>query len=413
MRAIRYILFLTVGFQLVAVSCRAQVPGCTDPLANNFNPSATINDGSCTYDPISVSPKKTSQLHETLSQTSGLTVWDGYIRTHVDHADTKIYALDTVYADIKKYYNLEGVTNFDWEEIQQDDEYLYIGDFGNNSGNRTDLHLLRVEKQSLQAGDPVIDTIWFTYSDQLDFNPPDAYQTDFDCEAFIVSEDSIYLFTKQWVSIQTSVYSFPKVTGKHTARKTDSYGIQGLITGAAFVDSSNLIVLCGYTSLLHPFLWLFYDFRGYDFFSGNKRRITVSLPFHQVEGIATRDGLKYYLSNESFILQPAANNPQKLHIFDLRGLLEDYIARITSSGTDSIPEEIEVYPNPAGSYITVRIPVHLRPTGYKILDLSAKVVLEGKLTEEISVIEMNQIMPGSYTLWIERDGKKSVQIMKF
>ena len=222
MRTIINILFLTVGFQLVNISCRAQVPGCTDPLANNFNSSATINDGSCTYYPFSIAPKKTSQLSGTLSETSGLIVWDGYIWTHIDYSDTKIYALDTVYADIKKHYNLEGVTNYDWEEMQQDDEYLYIGDIGNNSGKRTDLHLLRVEKQSLQAGDAIIDTIWFTYSDQVDFNPPGAYQTDFDCEAFIVSGDSVFLFTKQWISIQTSVYSFPKVPGNHIAQKREN-----------------------------------------------------------------------------------------------------------------------------------------------------------------------------------------------
>mgnify|MGYP001608249981 CR=1 FL=1 len=29
----------------------APVPGCTDPLATNFNPDATANDGSCTYPP--------------------------------------------------------------------------------------------------------------------------------------------------------------------------------------------------------------------------------------------------------------------------------------------------------------------------------------------------------------------------
>ncbi len=28
------------------------VPGCTDPSANNFDPSATVDDGSCTYDPV-------------------------------------------------------------------------------------------------------------------------------------------------------------------------------------------------------------------------------------------------------------------------------------------------------------------------------------------------------------------------
>jgi hypothetical protein len=27
------------------------IPGCTDPAANNYNPNATVDDGSCTYDP--------------------------------------------------------------------------------------------------------------------------------------------------------------------------------------------------------------------------------------------------------------------------------------------------------------------------------------------------------------------------
>jgi len=33
-----------------ASSAPAPILGCTDPLANNFNPSATEDDGSCTYD---------------------------------------------------------------------------------------------------------------------------------------------------------------------------------------------------------------------------------------------------------------------------------------------------------------------------------------------------------------------------
>ena len=195
-------------------------------------------------------------------------------------------------------------------------------------------------------------------------------------------------------------------------RKEKTHSAQGLITGAAFVESSNLLVLCGYTSLLHPFFWLCYDFKDQDFFSGNKRKITVSLPFHQVEGIATSDGLKYYVSNESFVLQPAANNPQKLHIFDLKGLLGGYIAGIHAQQTDSYTEKIEVYPNPAETMITVRIPVHLRPSAYKLFDQSAKVLREGTLTEEFSFIDLNQIMPGSYTLWIESNGKESVQIVR-
>ena len=30
------------------------IPGCTDPAANNYNPQATVNDGSCTYNPTPI-----------------------------------------------------------------------------------------------------------------------------------------------------------------------------------------------------------------------------------------------------------------------------------------------------------------------------------------------------------------------
>ena len=58
----------------------SQVSGCKDPLANNYNSSATINDGSCTYNvtpytpPVLVSPMNT-----TLQETSGLQMADNFL----------------------------------------------------------------------------------------------------------------------------------------------------------------------------------------------------------------------------------------------------------------------------------------------------------------------------------------------
>ena len=151
---------LIISFQLFLISCQAQVPGCTDPLANNYNSSATTNDGSCTYDPYSVAPTNTMGLSETLKETSGLIIWDGYVWSHNDNTDTILYGLDTVNADIVTEHKLPGIENISWEEISQDEESIYLGDFGNNtSGNRTDLHLFRIDKKSLKAGKPIIDTI--------------------------------------------------------------------------------------------------------------------------------------------------------------------------------------------------------------------------------------------------------------
>lgn len=293
---------------------------------NTMGPEASMNDGSCTYDLVWVAPYKTIELSEVLTETSGLILWEGLLWTHNDDSDNRLYGLDTATAKIKKTHILWKTENKDWEEIAQDEGYIYIGDFGNNSGDRKDLHILRVEKNSLKTGKASIDTIWFSYSDQHQADPAGLNQTEFDCEAFVVSSDSIYLFTKQWLSGNTTLYAMSKEPGEHVAEKQSSFNIEGLVTGATFLERERLLVLCGYSGLSQPFLHLFYDYPGNDFFIGNKRRVNVSLLFHQIEGVATEDGLKYYLSNEYSSLESAGYvNPQKLHMLDLGPYLQEYL----------------------------------------------------------------------------------------
>jgi len=331
MKTIHRSYFFMLLFQAVILglaSCNQKGQGCTDPRANNLVPGATENDGSCTYDQVWLVPVKTLVMDEKLSGTSGLISWNGRVWTHNDYDDTQLYALDTATAEIVGETLLPEVGNSDWEDIAQDGEYIYVGDFGNNaSGNRTDLHILRVEMASLISGSPSIDTLWFSYSDQEDLSPAQANQTDFDCEAMVVSASRIYLFTKQWLSGQTTLYVLPKEPGTHVAQKKEDFNIQGLVTGATLLDSEKLLMLCGYTGILQPFVYLFYDYGGEDFFSGNKRRVHIQIPFLQVEGITSSDGLTCFLSNESFVLEPASNLPQQLLRLDLSGLLGDYLNR--------------------------------------------------------------------------------------
>ena len=172
---------------------------------------------------------------------------------------------------------------------------MYFGDIGNNRGSRCDLHILRISKESILNHTFAVDTIAFYYEDQTDFSPQ-PQSTDFDCEAFVVSRDSIYLFTKQWVSNQTTLYSLPKTPGTHIAHRHETYNANGLVTGAAYLPEYQLAVLCGYDyatenmlSALHPFIVLLYDFQAEKFFSGNKRRLDFDYLIRaQVEAIATR-----------------------------------------------------------------------------------------------------------------------------
>lgn len=322
MRIFCWLVLLNIIF---TATVNAQIAGCTDLLSKNYNPMATLNDGSCQYKKASIRPEFSKKLDERLHETSGLIFWEGKLWTQNDDKDKLVYGLDTISGEILESYELKNVINKDWEEISQDSSYLYIGDFGNNmSGNRTDLHILRIKKNSLLTN-PVIDTIYFSYPDQIDFTPSKANKTDYDGEAFIVSKDSIFIFTKQWKSKQTALYSLPKLPGNHKAKLKAVLDIRGLVTGATFLESDNIIVLCGYTKRLKPFLYLLYDFKNSDFFSGNKRRIKLRLPFHQIEGIATEDGLHYYLTNENFSRKPFIKKPQKFHKVDLSSFLKQYL----------------------------------------------------------------------------------------
>lgn len=303
-------------FLLCTTSTYSQISGCTDAFAKNFNPNATINDGSCVYDFVKIKPETTLPLSDTLVETSGLIAFDNLLWTHNDDHDTNIYGMDSN-GKIQKKIKLEKVTNTDWEEISQDSNYIYIGDFGNNSrGNRTDLHILRIEKKSFLRNNPVIDTIAFSYSNQTNFNAQKSNSTNFDCEAFVVSKDSIYLFTKQWSDNKTSVYVLPKNPGNYIAQWKTTLDVEGMVTGATLTPK-NEIVLCGYTKTFHTFLYLLTNLKNYDFSAANKRRMKFSLTYHQIEGIASFDGNLFYISNEHFIKKPIANNPQAIHIVDL------------------------------------------------------------------------------------------------
>jgi len=304
---------------------QSQILGCTDPLSKNYNPKATINDGSCQYKDKKLKPIFSNKLSNDVLETSGLITFDNLLWTHNDDTDTNIYGLDTV-GNIKKKIKLEKVINTDWEAISQDSSYIYIGDFGNNyRGNRTDLHILRIEKKSFLLNAPIIDTISFSYSDQTDFSQTTPNKTNFDCEAFIVSKDSIYLFSKQWSEKKTNIYVLPKNPGKHVAQYKQNLDVKGLVTDATYLEDQKLIALCGYSKTGKTFIYLLYDFKNYDFLSGNKRKLKLKLRFHQIEGISTQDGLRYYLSNENFKRKPFINNPQKLHQLDLSKNLSQYL----------------------------------------------------------------------------------------
>ena len=312
----------------------SQKLGCTDVLAKNYDAKATINNGSCTYKKVKVKPFKSFILEQKINESSGLLVFDDYLWTHNDDHDMNLYgyAIDSILqvtSDTLKFSKtIPLVSTIDWEAITQDEDYIYLGDFGNNyRGNRTDLQIKKISKIGIYDQSFTAETIEFVYENQFDFSKQKPEHTNFDCEAMVTIDSTLYLFTKQWLNNETTVYKLNKNPGKQTAKANESFKIKGLVTDATYLKEYNLLVICGYTKLLKPFIYLFYDFERDHFFSGNKRRIKLKLPFHQIEGITSTNGLQYFLSNEEFKLAKGIIDvPQKLHILDLSPYLKDYIS---------------------------------------------------------------------------------------
>lgn len=340
-------LIVQIALLCYVAPLNAQQSGCTDAQATNFNPNASVNNGSCEYAQTSVNTSESWLLPMVLNETSGLIQWDQKIWTHNDDTDINLYAIDTSAIDDFYAQPLLSTSNTDWEEISQDEQYVYVGDFGNNaSGNRTDLKILRVEKSSILNSSPVIDTLAFSYSSQTDFTPKSPNTTNFDCEAFIVTSDKIFLFTKEWMSKKTTLYSIPKTPGTYRADYVTEYDVEGLITGATYQEDKRLILLSGYSETLQPFLFLLYDFQTDEFFSGNKRKVSLNLPFHQVEGITTKNGLDYFVSNERFS-QSGITTEAKIHSLNLSPFLENYIETLSAEVPYQEKEQpVILYPNP-------------------------------------------------------------------
>ena len=260
-----------------------------------------------------IKPAFVATLSDSITETSGLIAFDGLLWTHNDDHDTTLYGLDTL-GKIKKKVSFSGLKNIDWEEITQDEHYIYIGDFGNNyQGNRTDLRIYKIAKSEFYEADPKIDTITFSYADQTEFAAQKSNSTNFDCEAFVAANDSLYLFTKRWNDQKSAVYVLSKQAGKQQAKLKTILNVKGLVTGATLTPNQQTVVLCGYTKKGKAFLYLMSDFLKMDFSSLSTKRMSLKLRFHQIEGICTFDGNTFYISNEKFVLKPFISNSQKLH----------------------------------------------------------------------------------------------------
>ena len=373
--------------------------GCPDPFAINFNTGASINDGSCVYELTNYSMENITDLsNPTLNENSGIVFFDDHIWAINDGGNSNtIYQLDTLGTIIREI-SISNAQNVDWEALSQNDQSLFIGDFGNNSGSRQDLSIYVIDKAEIQ--NPLISSVnavkrTFVYEDQVEFLwGSNAHN--YDCEAFISLDDSLYLFSKNWLNEQTKMYALPvSWTDTATAVLKSSFDVNGLITDASVDINTGRLVLLGYknngANLYSSFVWMIWDYEENNFFTGNKRRIEIGSMFTlaQTEGIALINSARGFVSSEQ--ISSIVTIPPKLLKFDF----SDYFFEQTMQAPSETPDEIRVYPNPGGQKIIITAS---KGDFFIYESPSLRLVLKGEL--ESNQIDVSKLGSGAYFLKI-------------
>lgn len=310
-----------------------QVYGCIDSSANNYNPSATINDGSCTYNDIYYTPSKVlDSMSYILKESSGLQWAENSLWTINDKGgEPDLYRIDTASTTILQTIRLTGATNVDWEEVAFDGTYFYVGDFGNNlNGARTDLKIYKFPYNSIpdytttpQAAisSEKIEVINFIYKDQQNPIAVGLDATKFDCEAMVVSEGRIDLFTKDWIDFTSTHYVINStLAGSYVATPIDTLDTGYLVTAASKAPGQEVVVLLGYQNSFpgNHYMHLLSGYSDGKYFNGNKRKIDLpnAATMGQAEGITFTNDNYGYLSNEK-LENSFVTVSQKLHSFNI------------------------------------------------------------------------------------------------
>jgi hypothetical protein len=245
---------------------------------------------------------KIHNLPDEINESSGM-VESGNLLWIINDSGNEpmIYGYNYQQNTIERRVFVADAVNTDWEELTQDAGHFYIGDFGNNVGDRKDLRIYIIDKTALQTSDTVTPSgvIGFSFEDQTDFTPANQ-NTSFDCEAFIVIDDSLVLFTKDWLTEQTKLYKLPAKSGTYSAEFIKQFDASGLVTASAYNTENKTLLLLGYRDYI-PFIWEIPDFSldNLTFNHGSRSDFTEFLGA-QTESIAIMaDGSIYVASEES------------------------------------------------------------------------------------------------------------------
>jgi len=184
------------------------------------------------------------KLAPEVNESSGITksTKETTFWTHNDSGGKpEIYEVD-MHGKLLSTIHFNNIESEDWEEITRDKNgNLYIGDIGNNSNTRRNLTIYKINENNPAH----TEAISFHYADQERF-PPDKADKNFDCEAFFVHGDSLYLFSKNRGNDFVKMYAVPTKAGNYALLPKGQVLINAMVTGAAISPDEKTFALITY-----------------------------------------------------------------------------------------------------------------------------------------------------------------------
>lgn len=336
--------------------------------------------------------RQLTTLSSEVQETSGLLYLEGKVFTHNDSGGTeKLYELDPANGDVVGDVFVLNATATDWEDLCADEAFIYVGDFGNNDGTRTNLRIYKIPIVDFLDGNSTAEAteLDFNYRDQTVFDSR-RFSTNYDAETLISYGDSLLIFSKNWGNRSSSVYSVAKdFQGEQALAARAVFPFQGLITGGVYDEENERILLVGYDFIV-PFVIVIETDGTYDFshFPWTKYDLDTQGGTIQIEGISLAGDGTYYLSGE----RTDSSSPM-LYSFSL-------------ASTSSIRMHGELvpaaFPNPARQELTMNSADFLRAD---LFDLTGKRVK----TTTSRKMNVQELPRGAYTLRLQSSsGEKTI-----
>ena len=233
----------------------------------------------------------TIKLDKDLVETSGLEIYGENLITHNDSGDKANLYVFNPKGRLIKSVRFHDIKNKDWEDIAADDDHYYIADTGNNYANRKNLKIYIITKELIVKGE-----ISVSYGAQKDFTK--RALNSFDAEALTVVGDSLVLFSKNRLTQQSELYTFPKKAGDYVLSPSAILKVESLITAADYNQTLDLLALTGYNFKGDQFFYIVSNFIKNGWNAIALKKYLIPIEKAQIEAVKIQDISNFLLTSE-------------------------------------------------------------------------------------------------------------------